>query len=71
MSIYTLWNIAAAFGLGVFFSTRRMLQQSEEHRKEIQRLHDEHRRELERAHERHMKALDKAFDEMKHIQGKK
>lgn len=71
MSIYTLWNIAAAFGLGVLFWNLRTQHRDREHLKEIQRLNEEHLRSISRMRDDHLSSLNKAMDDIKSIMGKR
>lgn len=71
MSFYTLWNIAAAFGLGVLFWNLRMQHRDREHLKEIQRLNEEHLRAIGKMRDDHLSSLNRAIDDLKGIISKK
>lgn len=71
MSFYTLWNIAAAFGLGVLYWSMKMRHREHEHLKEIQRLNEEHLRAIGKMREDHLTSLNKAMEDIKSIMSKK
>jgi len=71
VSFYTLWNIAAAFGLGVLFWNLRMQHRDREHLKEIQRLNEEHLRSISKLRDDHLNSLNKAMEDIKSIMSKK
>lgn len=71
MSFYTLWNIAAAFGLGVLYWSMKMRQREHEHLKEIQRLNEEHNRVIAKMREDHLSSMNKAIEDIKSIMSKK